>query len=82
MTTPRIPTCDGCGQAANGCVCLIIHGPEPAYLRQLRDLTDRGAFRLGMVIEVRVAHDDDCDIWAGRACNCEPTVTPMSRALP
>ncbi len=31
-----------------------------------------GGFERGAVVEVRVAHDDDCPRLRGGACSCEP----------
>lgn len=47
--------------------------PIPGYVAKLLDLgSDKTTFPPGTVSEVAVMHDDDCEIWDGKACNCEP----------
>jgi len=50
----------------------------PAYLRRVLALADR--IPRGSVARVVVAHDNGCALLEhGGACDCEPTVTLISR---
>ncbi len=45
----------------------------PKYLTGvLPDLMNCGRPQPGAVAHLEVYHDDDCRIWKGRACSCEP----------
>jgi hypothetical protein len=48
--------------------------PTPDYVRILGHLAAVGTFPPGSVSQVVVAHDNDCAIWRGEACNCTPDV--------
>lgn len=47
----------------------------PHYAPAVLAVAASGACPPGRVTEVFVLHDDDCDVWADRPCNCEPEVT-------
>jgi hypothetical protein len=51
-------------------------GPEPNYLPCLDELVKRHGDQLGRgeLNHVAVYHDDDCSIWEGGACDCDPAV--------
>lgn len=44
----------------------------PTLNEVLLEMAARGEFVPGGVTVAEVFHDDDCDLWSGRACNCEP----------
>ena len=49
----------------------------PSYLRQV--LEHAKDVRPGEVVQVEVRHDDDCGIFEGRPCDCEPEVESGER---
>ena len=49
----------------------------PPYLRQA--LANVKHVRPGEVVHVEVRHDDDCGIFEGRPCDCEPEVESGAR---
>lgn len=51
-------------------------GPEPKYLAKLDAFNRENAHRFarGEVARVGVYHDDDCSIFEGGACDCDPEV--------
>lgn len=49
--------------------------PQHNYLRKLRRLMASGALPRDVgVHQLDIAHDDWCDIFTGRRCNCDPTI--------
>jgi hypothetical protein len=49
--------------------------PLPNYVRKLRHLQRMGALPLDVGVHmIDVAHDDWCDIFQGKRCNCDPQV--------
>jgi len=53
---------------------IVKNGKEPAYVRELVELYRQGKLPAGRLADVDVYHDDDCAIWTGGTCNCEPEV--------
>lgn len=49
---------------------------EPRHVTKLRDLlsTRELSFKPGTVTQLRVAHDDWCGVFKGRACDCDPDI--------
>lgn len=53
--------------------------PErPDYLAELERMHAAGVFPPGTVTEVFIVHDDDCDHWRGKPCNCKPAVAAIA----
>lgn len=48
----------------------------PAYIREALKLAT-GKLKPGTVTTVVVAHDDACDCWQGRPCNCDAELRVM-----
>ena len=49
----------------------------PAYLKAVKAFLDATPVVPGEVTELAVQHDDDCGVFRGRACGCNPTVTTL-----
>lgn len=49
------------------------------YIRQLLKHLQENPPEPGDVHHVEVRHDDDCRIWDGRPCDCEPVVESGAR---
>ena len=47
---------------------------RPHYLKILEKAYQAGFFPPGSVGEIEIQHDNDCAIFKGGACNCDPTV--------
>jgi hypothetical protein len=46
----------------------------PKYLPAVLSAAAEVELPAGRVTEVTVCHDDGCDVWEGRPCNCDPEV--------
>lgn len=57
---------------------------EPNYLPELAKLIAAGVIPVvpGRVVPVAVVHDDGCDVFDGKACNCDPEIQPGSPQQP
>lgn len=57
--------------------------PEPRYLPELARLIHAGLIPTtpGRITPVAVLHDDGCDIFEGRACNCSPEIHHPGRPM-
>ena len=55
---------------------IVSSQPEGNYHAKVMELAKNnpGLFQLGKITHVNVAHDDWCDVYEGRACNCNPDV--------
>ena len=45
---------------------------EPDYMKKVQQMKDQ--FPRGVVTDVHVYHDDDCPIFRGFPCNCDPDI--------
>ena len=51
------------------------NGNEPAYMRQLSELCRKGKLPSDAgLYHLDVYHDDNCAIWQGGACDCDPVL--------
>lgn len=54
----------------------------PNYIDVLLELAASGAIRPGVVNVATVFHDDGCDVFGGKLCNCEPSIRHVAIDLP
>jgi hypothetical protein len=54
------------------------HDYQGNYVRKILQATERNPPKPGTVNHVSIAHDDWCDLLAGKgACNCDPDVVVL-----
>jgi hypothetical protein len=58
-------------------VLVVTNGTGHNYLKKLNQLIGQGILqtRPGVLSDVKIEHDEWCNIFRGGECNCDPTLT-------